>query len=219
MRLNPHVALLFIAAAPSAGAEWYAAGYVGASFTHPAAVRLQQPGVTVGVEAVKFAGRPFDSPVYYGYRVGAFPTRHIGLEAEFIHAKVHAEITEPLARYARKLDESHGLNFVLGNVVFRKAVGRVTFSVRGGGGLTVPHPETDVFGASREDYQFGGPALHAAAGGGVRVWRMVHVIAEYKHTWTRQHIDFASGEARFRLHTEHLVTGVALHFGGARVLR
>jgi lipid A oxidase len=229
MRLSAPAVLLF--AGSCSAAEWYICGYAGAASTHPATVRIDQPSTQTALvfDRVSFAGRSFESPLYYGYRLGAFLTNSLGLEAEFIHAKIHAQIgrevavygsaqgrsvseVAPVARYARKLDESHGLNFLLGNAVFRRNIGRVAFTARAGAGVTIPHPETEVLGAAREDYQIGGPALHVAAGAEVRVWRAAYILGEYKHTWTRQRIDVAGGEARFRLQTEHLVTGVALHF-------
>jgi lipid A oxidase len=223
--------LLLAFAAPAVAAEWYLSAYSGASATRPAVVRVEQPVTETRLtfDSVRFDGRSFDSPIYYGYRLGAFVRRWLAFEAEFIHAKIHAQVdrevrvqgtlnardvsgTAPLARYASRLDESHGLNFVLGNAVFRRRLGRLALTARAGAGLTVPHPETDVLGNSREDYQLGGPCAQGAAGAQLRVWHGLHLLGEYKYTWTRQTIDLDSGEIRMRVRTSHFVTGVAFHF-------
>lgn len=77
-----------------ARAEGYAAGYLGTTHTRPATVVLEQSGSggRLAFRNAPFSGQSFQSPVYYGYRGGYYFSRHFGVEAEFIHLKIHADL-------------------------------------------------------------------------------------------------------------------------------
>ena len=239
-KITVSAAVLWLAAAPGlVRAEAYVAGYVGGAATRAADVTLEQPdlGNRVLLEQVPFSGKSFESAIYYGYRAGYYFTRHFGLEAELVHLKIHADLNQPvsvrgtlqgsairlqapMARYADQFEISHGLNLVLVNAVFRQALiggpepasARLTFVGRAGLGPTVPHPETVVFGEASSGYELGPLATQAAAGVEAKLWRGLHILAEYKYTFTPTAIAIANGEATLNVHSHHAVTGLAVHF-------
>src|SRR5262245_60799976 len=53
-------------------AQWYVGGYLGANHTAAASVSIEQPSLGTSLENrdVTFVARPFQSPQYYGLRVG-----------------------------------------------------------------------------------------------------------------------------------------------------
>src|SRR5689334_12467938 len=91
--VSPLLSLLFsIGLATAAEAQWYFAGYLGANATRPATVSVDVPASNLSLQfhEVKFEARPFESPQYYGWRLGELfgKTRRFGVEFEFIHLKV-----------------------------------------------------------------------------------------------------------------------------------
>src|SRR3954467_7009205 len=123
-----------------AQAQWYAAGYLGANHTLPAQVTIEQPSRSTSLQFndVTFEARPFESPQYYGVRVGRLfgERRRFGVEFEWLHPKVYADtsaavpITGRLANASldtrarmdtivQRYSMSHGMNFALINAVVR----------------------------------------------------------------------------------------------------
>jgi hypothetical protein len=231
------IAVPLLGTATRAHAQWYVAVYLGGNHTHSSTVSIDQPadGVSLQFHAVDFEARPFAAPQYYGYRIGRMfgAERRLGLEFEFIHLKAFAETDRqydvtgnagvygngPLApmnvvvsRYAM----SHGLNFLLVNLTFRRPVGQgpVTFAARGGAGPTVPHAESTVGGVSREQYEFGGLGIHGAAGIDVKIHRWLSATAEYKLTYARPEITIPGGTGSMTAITQHVAVGLA--FGLSR---
>jgi hypothetical protein len=224
----------------SADAEWVIGGYLGAAHTTSAPLSLVQPaaGTDVTFASIDYAGRSFSPPVYYGYRLTYFLPRApwIGLEGEFIHLKTYARTgnstrasgrlqgepydrTGPVREILESFSMSHGLNFVLANVVFRRtmrepagAAGHLAVAGRVGMGPTVPHPESRIGGVSHEGYELGARGLHASVGFGVRMWRGLSATAEYKRTHTHQRVTVADGEAGGRFTSHHGVVGLGWHF-------
>jgi hypothetical protein len=84
--------MLSLSVATSAEAQWYFAGYLGANKTASAPVSIDVPtsNISLVFDDVAFAARPFESPQYYGWRLGTLmgPARRFGVEIEFIHLKV-----------------------------------------------------------------------------------------------------------------------------------
>jgi hypothetical protein len=212
-----------------AGAQWYAGVYIGANHTQSASVTIEQPllGRSLTFDDVDFDGRPFESPQYYGWRVGRLMgrARKIGIELEFIHLKVigrtdraypvsglDASSTGPVMmntvvqRYAM----THGLNLALINLVIRtRAPGPFTLVWRAGVGPTLPHAETTIDGEPREQYEYGGPGAQLSAGLDMRTWRFVSTTAEYKFTIARPRIDVAGGTGATTSATHQVAVGLA----------
>lgn len=235
------VTALAASAPPAARADWILGGFLGHAATQTSTVTFDLPAIQTRVDAegVTYSGRSFESPQYYGYRVTWVPERHdwIGVELEYIHAKVYAETHRivrlrgtlqgapvdarvPLASLAPRLVMSHGLNFVFGNLTLRRRVGpadargrpRVVAVARAGAGPTVPHAESTIEGESRDQYEAGGSAVQVAGGLEVTVWRRMAATGEYKRTWATPVIDVAGGEATIPSRSHHVTFGVAYRF-------
>ncbi len=227
------------AAARPARADWTVAAFLGAGATRSSTLRVEQPatGTSLAFRPVGYRGESFEAPVYYGYRLGRrLPfAPSLSIEAEFIHLKVftdpdatvHATGVErgvPVSRSQRLGDTverfsiSHGENFVLANLVVRRPLGRgsrghrVQAVGRAGAGLTVPHPESTVGGASVDHYELGSFAWQVAGGVELRVVRGLHALAEYKFTRVGEAVTIAQGQAHTVLATHHLAVGAGYAF-------
>lgn len=199
----------------SARADWLFGGYMGASATSPNTLTVTPAsGAPVTVPDVDYKGEAFRSPWYYGLRVGWLPaeSRGVGYEVEWTHAKAIAGI-DPRAFALNAFQQSHGLNFLLGNVAYRFSQGcggRCTAVVRGGAGVSIPHVESTFLNAHQEQYQYGGPAWQAGAGVEYRVWQFVYGIADARITRvSEKHLRGAGTEIAGTFFTRHLDFGVA----------
>jgi hypothetical protein len=113
------------------------AAYLGSAHTLASPVAISQPTLMTSLifEGVRFEGRSFDPPLYYGGRGGYFMQSRpfLGIEAEFIHLKVfsnpaqQAHVTGvhkgtpvdselPLGEIVQRYSISHGVNLVLFNI-------------------------------------------------------------------------------------------------------
>ena len=214
-----------------ARADWMAGAFLGAAMTRPNTLRLEQPaaGTRVDIAHVRYEGRSFESPPYYGYRLGRLFQRGAGLEAEFIHLKAYARTAEtvslsgrvrdvetntatPLGGTIQHFSMSHGLNLVLANLTWPLVrSGALTIRARGGGGLAVPHAESAVDGVFQEQYQVTSAAFQAGASAEVRVAGRIRAVAEYKLTATRPEVDVPGGTIEGRFVSHHVAFGIAIH--------
>ncbi len=227
-------AAIVVVSETEARAQWYVAGYLGATHTRPATVSIDRPADDVSLEFrdVEFEGRSWKSPQYYGVRVGRWfgERRRIAIEIEWMHAKAYgrtdrqyeiegdagpyADLIRPpatmnalVSRYAM----SHGLNYLVANVAFRNPVGQGPFTavVRAGAGPALPHAESTFAGEAREQYQFAGFGVHAAAGTEIRVYKGMSAVVEYKFTLGRPKIEIVGGTGQMTAVTHHLALGLA----------
>ncbi len=228
--------IISLADAASAHAQWYVVGYLGANHTRPADVEIDVPASNVSMTFldVEFAARPFESPQYYGWRVGTMmgATRKFGIEAEFIHLKVYGLTSaaygttgssgstpfapgDQMRRIVERYTMSHGLNFLVANAVMRQPLGsgRVAFVGRAGAGISIPHTETTVLGGAVDKYEYAGTSLHAAAGFDVQVRGRLAFVTEYKLTRARPEISLAGGVGRTTTLTHHVAFGLAFGIG------
>lgn len=225
---------LVICASP-ASAQWDITAFLGDAVTSPGRLEIQSASsdTSVAVEPVRFGDESFASPWYYGVRLTRRLNRvpWLGVEAEFIHAKAIAN-TAQLVRVRGRLDGvlvdgdrrlgiilprfelSHGLNFLLSNAVIywpiasRSADTLVEIVGRLGLGLTMPHVESSFDGHEKDAYQLGGPAVDAAIGSQIHVWRHVSAIVEFKVTRTRQRVDVGAANVEGVFTTRHVVAGL-----------
>jgi len=218
-------AVLLLVAALPCRAEWHAAAYLGAAHTQNSDVRIRQPAIGTDLlfRDVSYRGESFESPQYYGARAGYFFGERFGVEAEFIHLKVFANLERPvqtngsfnataisgsfpMSVFVQRFSVSHGMNMLLVNLVVRKQflrgsgdrLGRLHVTGRAGVGGTIPHPETEIGGMRDEHYQWGRAAIHLAAG--------------YKFTHTDQRFRIAAGNADALFRSHHGVFGLGIHF-------
>lgn len=210
--------LLFLSAASPASAQWYGVVYLGANKTQPADISVRGDGVDVTFPKVDFSARSFESPPYYGWRVGRFlnDTRRLGVELEFIHLKVIADPAQ-LGPEVQQYRMTHGLNFLVANFTSRVPFGRsaygdAPFAVisRLGAGITVPHAETVVLGVSKEQYEYAGLGAHAAIGVTAKLKGRLALVSEYKLTYAKPRIATAhNGTGRTTTLTHHVAIGFA----------
>ena len=165
-----------------ARADWIVSAFGGVAHTQSSTMDLSLPsqGTLLTLTDVDYRGESFQSPQYYGLRGTWIPNGHrwMGIEAEWIHAKVYAEIdhpvqargtlrgvpidaTIPLSSIVNRLSMSHGLNFILANVSARHGFGpmdatgahRLVGVVRAGAGPTLPHAESQIDNVYFEQYR------------------------------------------------------------------
>jgi opacity protein-like surface antigen len=233
------LAAMLLIRAPVADAQWYVAGYLGANHTMPATVSIDQPslGTSLEFDDVTFVARPFTSPQYYGVRAGYLfgEERRWGVEFEWLHPKVYAEVehavhvtgrsggvnvdtTTRMDTFVQHYAMSHGMNFMLVNVVARRPLGgtasRVALTGRAGAGPMLPHAETNVGGRSREQYERAGIGFQVAGGVDVRLAGWLSAIADYKFGHARPEIDIADGTGQMSANVHQIAFGLA--FGLSR---
>lgn len=215
--------LLFLSLASPAQAQWYGSLYLGANTTRPADITVKGDGFDLAFRKVDFEARPFESPQYYGGRLGRFLNgdRRLGVELEFIHLKVIAN-PDQLGPDVQQYRMTHGLNFIVANLVSRKPLGRSAYGEpaialvsRIGAGVTVPHAETVILGVSKEQYEYAGLGAHAAIGISARLKGRLSLVTEYKMTYAKPRITTAhNGTGRTTTLTHHIAAGFA--FGLSR---
>jgi hypothetical protein len=212
------VCVVFLSVAAPASAQWYGVVYFGANKTQPADITVKGDGYDQTFQKVEFEARPFESPPYYGWRLGRFlnDTRRLGVELEFIHLKVIAN-PDQLSPDVQQYRMTHGLNFVVANFTSRVPFGRSAYGdapfaliSRLGAGITVPHGETTILNVVKEQYEYGGLGAHAAMGLTAKVKGRLSVVGEYKVTYAKPRITTAhNGTGRTTALTHHAAFGIA----------
>ena len=216
-------------------AQWVASVYLGDASTAATTVRLDAPELStrLSLEPVPFVDASWQSPVYYGGRLTRFlrGTPWLGGEAEFIHMKAIADtavivrmqgsdggtaVDEPrrVSAVLPRLSLSHGLNFVLANVVVRVPLrpgtprSRVSLLARAGAGPTIPHVEATIRNGSADGYQWGRVGFHAAVGAEVFIAKRIALCVEAKRTTTRQVAQIGTARLTAAFTTRHLMAGM-----------
>jgi hypothetical protein len=222
-----------------ARADWILSGFLGAAKTQSSTIDLSLPaqGTRLQLEGAEYRGESFQSPQYYGVRLTRTVGAWLGIEGEFIHAKVFAEVERDvhatgtrhgaplsadvrLSSVVQRLSMSHGLNFILVNVAARHGIGptdsrgahRIVGVVRAGAGPTMPHAESHIDNVTMEQYESGG--LGVQVGGGIEfsLGHGVGALGEYKFTAASPEIDVPGGTATIPSRTHHAVFGVVVKF-------
>jgi hypothetical protein len=233
--------LVVVFAPARARAEWIVAGFLGHAQTQSSTIdlRLTNPATQLQFVDVDYRGESFRSPQYYAVRATWIPKarRWLGIEGEWIHAKVFAETDRdvrvrgtlggtpidavmPMSTIVRRLSMSHGLNFILANVAVRRGFGpvdaagahRIVGVVRAGVGPTMPHAESDVNNVYVAQYESGGVGTQVGGGVEFALWRGLQVVGEYKFTWASPEIGVSGGDATIPSRSHHLAFGIAYRF-------
>lgn len=208
----------FLLLPATASAQWYGVVYLGANKTQSADITVKGDGYDQTFQNVEFDGRPFESPQYYGWRLGRFlnDTRRLGVELEFIHLKVIAK-PEQLGPPVEQYRMTHGLNFLVANLTSRIPFGRSAYGdppfaviSRLGAGATIPHAETVILGVSKEQYEYAGLGAHAAIGLTARLKGRLSLVTEYKVTYAKPKITTAhNGTGQTTSLSHHVAVGFA----------
>ena len=209
-------------------AQWYAGVFLGANHTHSSPVTIAQPALdrSFTFDEVDFDGRPFESPQYYGWRIGRLlgAAQRFGVELEFIHLKVigrtdraypvsglgTGETSVTMNTVVQRYSMTHGLNFALANLVMRTPIrGPFALVWRAGAGPTIPHAESTIDHQPRDQYEYGGLGAQLSIGVDIRSWRFLSTTAEYKFTIARPEIDVVDGTGVTTAATHQIALGLA----------
>jgi len=233
--------LFLLALDPPAHAEVDLSIFTGVALTQDNDLDLHQRGGTdLTFHGVSYEGRDFEIPPYYGARALWFPAEdsHWGFGAEFIHLKLYAETDATVhvtgRRNGAEVNEneriedtigsfslSHGLNFALGDVVYRWLPGKRGEDFLGhlqpyagvGLGAAIPHVESNIGGKFHEEYQLHGPGVEGLAGVNIELTRRWGVMLEYKFTYADlDSLDVPGGSIELTPLTHSLVTGLTFSF-------
>ena len=216
--------------------------FTGVALSQDSDLQLQQTGGTdLTFHDVSFEGRDFSSPPYYGARFLWFPSdaSHWGFGAEFFHMKIYAETGDTVHVTGRRdgvpMDDneridntiqqfslSHGLNYALGDVVYRWLPGQRGEDFLGhlqpyaglGLGAAIPHVESNVNGQFHEEYQLHGPGVQATRGRERRADPALgpDVRIQIYLCESRLRSTFQGGSIEVTPLTHHLVTRLHLQF-------
>lgn len=215
---------------PAAADVWYVSLAFGGASTSTDQVALHEPTRTVVFTPVAYDARSFESPLYYSVRFGhEGPVfRRFGLEAELTHLKAYADVDgaftvtagtpEPMSSVVESFSMSHGMNLLLGNIVFRQPIGssagaaRVRVTARAGLGVAIPHAESTVRGVASEGYELAGVAYQLGAGLEWVVARRVFLLGEYRWTHAAPDVTVAGGTAKTTIATQHVNVGAGFRF-------
>lgn len=221
-------------------AQWEVGAYLGKGVTAASDLHVTQPsrGSNVMLHKVEYEDRSFESPLYYGVRIGYFiPSMHFfGVEIDFIHLKVYTNADQqvhatgdwrntPLDRtihfgdVVQGFNISHGVNLLLVNAVVQYGIlkdddvlkERIRLLGKIGIGPAIPHTESTIDNESQEQYEINGPALQIAVGAEVRIVEDIHWLVEYKFSsMAISDVSIVGGTASTTLRTHHFVSGIAV---------
>lgn len=238
----PCLLLFFLAVfARQSEAEVELSIFTGVALSQDSDLRLQQNGGTdLTFHDVSFEGRDFETPPYYGVRALWFPAAdsHWGFGAEFFHIKMYGETDatvhvsgsrngvavdgkERIDGTIQSFSLSHGLNYALGDIVYRWQPGQRGEDFMGhlepyvgvGLGAVIPHVESTVNGHFQEGYQLHGPGVEGLAGVNISLTRHVGLMFEYKFTYANlDSLDIPGGSIEVTPLNHHLVTGLTFSF-------
>ena len=202
----------------AARADWLFGGYMGAAGTSSNTLTVSArigravfdlPTLRTRARHSDRRGTTASGPVC---RCRAATKDHSASRSSGTHAKAIAQI-DPRASDLNAFQQSHGLNFLLGNVAYRfspaaRPLHRGRSRRRG---ISTPHVESTFRNAHQEQYQYGGPAWQAGAGLEYHLWQFVYGIADARITRvTEKHLRGAGAEIAGRFFTRHVDFGVAL---------
>jgi lipid A oxidase len=147
----------------------------------------------LGNDHVKWEGKSFEMPPYWGLRATWWRNERFGYGAEINHAKVYAD--DPESYGYELLELTDGINLLTANVWRRwPNDGRWTPYAGAGLGVAIPHVEVKPMGEARTfGYQLTGPAVQLVAGASWEIDPKWSVFGEYKLTWSSHEMDLDSG--------------------------
>ncbi len=167
----------------------------------------------LGEARVRWLGKSFAAPPYYGVRATWWKTEKLGFGVEINHAKVYSE--NPTVLGYDVLEFTDGLNLVTANI-FRRFPNdsRFTPYVGGGLGVAVPHVEIQRTGESKTfEYQLTGPAAILVIGTTYEINDRWSVFAEYKGSYSRNKAKVdAGGTLTTNIVTNALNLGASFNF-------
>jgi len=216
---------LFIAntqAEPKEG--WELAFFLGTSFSKNETLTIKQDGYPdITLNDAEFATKPFDSPPYYGIRLGRWNDVH-GWEIEHIHQKIYVD---DLPAEVQHFEITDGYNLFLFNSAWQ--LGKYGVITRLGIGPVVAHPQITVRGMtnhksgggaipmiwdSESGYQWAGAAAQVSLEKEFSISRHWLLSLEGKLTHAHAHADITieGGSVAVPNTAIHLVGGIKYDF-------
>ena len=142
---------------------------------------------------VKWEGRSFEMPPYYGLRATWWQTEKVGYGLDFTHTKVYSDAASRGTDFTT-LEFTDGLNTLTANAYRRfDPLGSLTPYVGAGVGLAIPHVEVSNGTTTTEEYQITGPAVTLLAGASYPVGERLSVFGEYKFTYSQNEAELDGG--------------------------
>jgi hypothetical protein len=193
------------------GAEWRVDIFGGTASSFGSPLAIQQQGERDLEIDADWAGRSFDSPIYYAVRLSRWSGR-FGLSLQLVHHKLYLENPPP---EIQAFSVSHGYNLLTleGGWLLRG------FQLSAGAGLVIAHPESTVRGLTLPEsggYHVTGPTLLVGVG---RWWGLgthFRVGAETRFTASWARMPVAEGEASVPDRSVHFLVGMGYRFGASQ---
>jgi hypothetical protein len=201
---------------------WELAFYLGTSFSKNETLTIKQDGYTdITLDDARFATKPFDSPPYYGIRLGRWHNGH-GWEVEHIHQKIYID---DLPEEVQHFEITDGYNLFLFNSAWQLTNGGVITRV--GIGPVIAHPQITVRGMSNHKsgggaiptiwdsdsgYQWAGAGAQLALEKEFSISRHWLLSLEGKITHAQADIDIEGGNVYVPNTAIHLVGGIKYDF-------
>lgn len=151
---------------------------------------------------VSWEDESFESPFYYGARVGYFFDAW-GVALDFFHAKIYLD--EPVPG-VEEFAVSHGYNVLTLNLIHRWR-GTLTPYIGAGMGIVIAHVEANVGAERVSEYQIEAPAAQAFAG-----LQLGFVFVEAKLAYGDPEFDLPVDRLETHLVTPQLVAGLTVSF-------
>ncbi|MFT6537954.1 MAG: lipid A oxidase [Loktanella salsilacus] len=163
---------------------------------------------------VKWEGKSFDAPPYYGIRATYWASETFGYGLDFTHAKVYSDDESREGTPYEVLEFTDGLNTLTANAYRRfQPMRGFTPYVGAGVGLAIPHVEVSNGATSTAEYQITGPAATVLAGASYDINDRMSVFGEYKFTYSQNEADLdGGGTLSTDIITNALNVGVSFSF-------
>lgn len=218
-RLKTTLVALVLMASP-AMAEMELSFYMG----HQSLPHSRATGTVPGTGAaynrlIKWEGKPFSMPPYYGTRAMWWQDSGWGFGLEFTHTKAYASATDMAALGFSRLEFSDGHNIITLNAMKRweNKWGNWTPYAGGGLGIALPHVDAQAGASPRTyGYQFAGPALRLTAGAKYDLSDRWALFSEYQFTISDNAVTFddpvTPGSMNVVLKTNAVNFGISMKF-------
>lgn len=242
--IKPAVVFLLAAwVAPPAAAEPLLDLYTGKAFTLGSDIRIKQPtlGNDFSFRDVSFEDKSFETPPWYGLRVGYYFEKYpwLGAAIEFFHFKMIADTAESrrvtgtrsgagvdtttrVDSIIQQFQVTHGVNYLTLDALIRYPLleederfrhGRAQLYAGLGVGPVVVHPENRVDNVKNDEgYEVGGAGIQAFVGARVLMFKHFGLFVEYKFSHSDLEVGLATGVGVVEENTHHLVGGVTISF-------
>jgi len=216
-RLILSASLLALSAATPALAETELSFYMGWQTLPHSRVTGVNPDTGLSFNRlVKFEGKPFSMPPYYGLRAAFWRSENFGWALEYTHTKAYVPGADRAALGFDRLEFSDGHNVATVNAMYRwqNKWDKLTPYVGAGVGVAVPHVDSTSTGGIRTlGFQYAGPAVRLIAGMRYDLNQRYALFTEYQFTYSTNDVDLGGvGKMSTDIKTNALNFGISYRF-------